>query len=531
MNSQNSGKPSGHKLSSLLEKLNSKRSTLDSSNENTLSVFPFVLKSGSPTIFVAEKTEHAASMAVHVVSGLLQKSDIKVLHIVPDIYLQSTTLKYLSSLSSVATRNINNPNFDLKKIQDVIGEKLERITLSPLHTFFRSHRELWEEMSSVLADHKYDLLVIEAPSKFFGNVKSRYIQDLVDDLFVEATFETGKGGKYAVFTESHQHADLDDRLRKVKLTSVDSQTFVVTIGDKDYDCKFDQEKNHFEFSKEARLNKGLDSVLGHVKSGASKGQFVFGKDEKTGKTITKSPVVEPGAIFVGGMGSGKTVAMKYTALMDRAINGELAKHYYVDLLKGATDFAPLQTEDEAATVITEKEEFLEVLNLVYEEAQARMEAFKQVGAKDINEYCTKTKIKLARITFFIEEAHAVFGQSGIDFWNKEDRVGTAAHSMVQLLRIGRALGISFMIASQRASTSDIPSLVIATLATKMFFGSASRTDCSILGFEHAENRKDLGRGLCAWDDGFMQFPILTDEEIKEVLLMASKFKGKLLKKK
>lgn len=266
------------------------------------------------------------------------------------------------------------------------------------------------------------------------------------------------------------------------------------------------------------------TYLAKLESGGFKDKMFYGVAEDRRGFLTVDPVQQPGALYCGGMGSGKSIAMRSTLITHMAANSENTIYLLVDALKGMTDYALLfPYTKNVATALGETAKLIPVIEMVYQECMARKDEFSKVNAPNIYEY---EKIKrqenpnypgLARIILAIEEFHSVPNADVIKYHMNVDRSGSAAAMLKDLLRVGRSYGIQLLAATQRATSDDFPSSLKPGITQLMAFRVNNPGDATAINLPLAADIRMEQRGRCVYEGGFIQFPFIDDVTGKEIL--------------
>lgn len=281
----------------------------------------------------------------------------------------------------------------------------------------------------------------------------------------------------------------------------------------------------------------FNTYLSKLDSGAFKDRMFYGIAEDRRGFLIVDPVQQPGALYCGGMGSGKSVAMRSTLITHMAANSENTIYLLVDTLKGMTDYAVLFDYDKnVATALNDPAKLIPVIEMVYQECMARKEEFSRVNASNIYEYEKIMKKQdpnypgLARIILAMEEFHAVPNAEVIKYHMNVDRNGSPAAMLKDLLRVGRSYGISLLAASQRATSDDFPSSLKPGITQLMAFRVNNPGDATAINLPMAADIRMEQRGRCAYEGGFIQFPYIDDNTGKAILKKYYKpLKAKLLR--
>lgn len=212
------------------------------------------------------------------------------------------------------------------------------------------------------------------------------------------------------------------------------------------------------------------------------------------------------------MGSGKSVAANFSILTWMLANSDQTVLFIADTLKGANDYQALFDCDQVFPVLSSEAGIHRVIDLMYDEAMARREAFNEVQAENMYEYEKKMRkikndpnFKIARCVLLIEEFHAI--PYNILNFDKDFKIpNTSAFKFHQLMRIGRSMGTWVVACSQKGTKSDIPSEIIPNFTQKQIF-RVNRNEASyfLSDTKAAEIRTDQ-KGRCETDYGSVQFP-------------------------
>lgn len=234
----------------------------------------------------------------------------------------------------------------------------------------------------------------------------------------------------------------------------------------------------------------------------------------TKEYLLKKFHLEPNAAFIGSMGSGKSQALCYSIITWMAANSDQTVLFIADTLKGANDFKSLFEYDQVYPVLSSEQGIHKLLDLASDEAMSRRDRFNEVQAENIIEYEKKIRketgnqnYKLARIVILIDEFHAV-PYNILNFDKDYKTPNTSAFKFHQLMRIGRSMGIWFLICSQKGTKSDIPPEIIPNFTQKQIF-RVNRNEASyfLSDTKAAEIRTDQ-KGRCETDFGSVQFPFM-----------------------
>lgn len=257
----------------------------------------------------------------------------------------------------------------------------------------------------------------------------------------------------------------------------------------------------------------FESYIKMLEAGEFKNKLVFGvSDEKRGFLMV-NPLTDPGALYCGGMGSGKSQAMKFTLITHLIANSTNTIYLLYDEFKGMGDYQIMfDLKDNVAYAINDPSKIVPIIDMVHAEMQARKEEFAKYNAADIETYERIMKERdpsfkgLARIIMGMEEFHAIPNSEYVRFAYTVDNPGSVANQFKVLMRAGRSYGITLLAATQRAISDDMPSTLKAGIATMMAFRVSSPNDVSAFNFSHAQDIRPGMSGRAAYQGGFMQYP-------------------------
>jgi hypothetical protein len=291
----------------------------------------------------------------------------------------------------------------------------------------------------------------------------------------------------------------------------------------------------------------LKSYIQKLESGEFKDKMVYGISNQKKGFMVLDPVQQPGALYCGGMGSGKSIAMRFTLATHIAANSENTFYILFDSLKGMTDYSlmfdgkEIDMSKNVVAALNDTSKIVPVINMIYDECMKRKEEFTKVGAKNIYEFDQKNKQQdpnspqLARIILAMEEFHNIPNSEYVKFHMKVDQPGTVAAKLKELMRVGRSYGIQLLLATQRAISEDVPSQIKPGITLTMVFRMNNPGEAAGVNVPHAIEIGMEQRGRCGYDSGggesnsFIQYPYLPDEPLLNLLKKYYKpLKAKLL---
>jgi hypothetical protein len=283
-------------------------------------------------------------------------------------------------------------------------------------------------------------------------------------------------------------------------------------------------------------NINFDYYYKKIKSDEWDDKVVFGVSEFERGFAVRDPVDGAGALYFGATGSGKSKSMKFTIYTHYLVNADKAFYILFDSEKGMTDYKSLFPFKDNVVVATGSEEkFVVVMDFLFKEYLKRKEAFSKLGASDIKHFDRLMKkidpnwTNLARIVFAIEEFHTIPNHPKIKFDRNSDNPDTAAGQLKIFSRVARSFGIFFYIATQKATSEDVPGDVKQSTHMMMGHMVKSHADAAVANLPQCEEIKSTQKGRCAYENGWMQYPFIPDDAFDEFLKQNKKpFKARLL---
>jgi hypothetical protein len=267
----------------------------------------------------------------------------------------------------------------------------------------------------------------------------------------------------------------------------------------------------------------INEYIQSIETGRWQNLFVFGVAEHEKDFMAVDLVQRPGALYFGGMGSGKSTAMKFSMITRFLSNSEHDIYILMDPAKGMTDYKTLfPYRGNVALALDDASKIIALVDMLYEEVMARREAFNKVQASDIYKYeelmrKKNPSFKLARIMICFEEFHMVINSEALKFAYKCDTEGTAANKFLTLLKISRSYGLGFFFGNQRASSESTPSSLKTGITTFLGFKVNNPGDAAVANLPLAAEIPSNLRGRCVTENGYMQFPFLPDVTAEKLL--------------
>lgn len=275
-----------------------------------------------------------------------------------------------------------------------------------------------------------------------------------------------------------------------------------------------------------------------LERGDFKDKNVFGIAESARGFYLNDPREAPGALACGGMGSGKSQGLRFTVLTHFLANSENTLYILCDALKGMNDYKVLfKYKSNVVLALDDIAKFVTVIDMVHAECRERQVAFSAIKAAHYEEYDKVMKEKdpsfpgIARIVLVVEEFHSVPNTKEVNFNMNYDRPGTVAYKLKELMAIGRSYGIQMFVASQRATSEDVPSTLKRGFTVQLAFRLNSPGDATAINnLPSVPDIRAEQRGRCMFEYGYMQFPYIDDRTAMVLLEKYGKpIKAKLLK--
>lgn len=268
----------------------------------------------------------------------------------------------------------------------------------------------------------------------------------------------------------------------------------------------------------------------NIESGKWKDKLVFGISQRKAGFLTSDPFQSPGAAYIGMMGSGKSVAMRFTLVTDMACNSAKTLYFLYDQAKAMGDYSAVFKYPNVITAVNvgEEEKFILLMDMLWSEICKRnkviaeemrlknLQEYEEAKSNPRSKYYDPNFKGLARIKVYIEEFAAVSMSKLIGLEDKKDNEGSAAWQFKLAMRIGRSVGITFVLATQRATYTDIPNDVKQGLASWFVFKVGSAGDAASANLPAAADIPKGMPGRCVTEEGFMQYPYI-DRNINALL--------------
>lgn len=181
---------------------------------------------------------------------------------------------------------------------------------------------------------------------------------------------------------------------------------------------------------------------------SDKGGFTLVLGESIASRVEVDLSKTPHVLLGGSTGSGKTLLLKLI-LMQCALKG--AEIYVADF-KGGVDFN--KSWKSHAQIITEQENLEKCLDDLVDELHRRKKVLAEKDCANIDEYNRKFNSKMHRQIFACDEVAELLDSTGLCKKDKE-RIQQYTAMLSTLIRLGRAMGIHCILATQRPDAQVI----------------------------------------------------------------------------
>ncbi|MBO4409309.1 MAG: DNA translocase FtsK, partial [Spirochaetales bacterium] len=271
-----------------------------------------------------------------------------------------------------------------------------------------------------------------------------------------------------------------------------------------------------EVPNKKRDTIGFDVMMPALKSKFYKIPMVLGKNI-TGDSIVIDVAKTPHLLVAGTTGSGKSVC----------INGLICSVLYTKTPKEVRMILvdPKMVELSLyngiphllTPVITDAKKALKAMNFVVDEMERRMQLFKNIGAKKIEEYNEKIVekkmacVKLPYIIVIIDEFADLMLAVGKEL----------EQSIKRITAVARFCGIHLILATQRPSADVITGIIKSNIPTQIAFAVSNSMNSRII-IDQLGAEKLLGRGDMLYNNPEARQPsriqgAFIDSEIEEIV--------------
>lgn len=274
----------------------------------------------------------------------------------------------------------------------------------------------------------------------------------------------------------------------------------------------------------------FERYLKELKDGEYRDKFVFGVLENESKLHSVNMFKAPNSLYVGSMGSGKSKGAVFSIMTWMLANSDQTILFIVDPMKGAGDYSALfdkvgktkKPYNQVYDILSSEQGIIKLIDMIYDEAMARRNAFAEVNAESLPDYESKTGKKIARILTVMEEFHAI-PFAIMNFYPDFKTDLSTANKFHTLMRIGRSYGIWFVACTQKSTKSDIPTEMTPNFVNKNIFRVSSAESNYLLGDPRASQIKPTQQGRCFTEYGVTQFPLFETKESNTEERLLKKF--------
>jgi DNA segregation ATPase FtsK/SpoIIIE, S-DNA-T family len=370
----------------------------------------------------------------------------------------------------------------------------------------------------------YSILILSSGFfgwSFFQTLLRINLVNTLTDVFTNAGLRN-RTGKLPNFVSDYP---LDNVNRKLKVTSASFPK-----------SKFEESKPYLESGlkifideiKESRERGMMEITYSHLSMPEVvnyEPEFAQRSHEfQIGRTRTEIKVSNfeenPHLLVAGVSGKGKSTFLRQfiTHLYTQNKNTQFL---LVDL-KGGLEFQLFEDLPRVKIAGDLAEATAELL-LIQQELQKRFKKVRELRAKDLESYEKKLKAKgqtmnLFRYVVVVDEIAEVFM---VKNQSQGHDIQAAKSALSQISRLGRAVGIHLVAATQRPDKQAIDSQVKANLSGKICFAmSDDQSSILILGNGRATDLPNI-RGRAIWKDGTemieVQAPFMSEEMAVQIL--------------
>lgn len=344
-------------------------------------------------------------------------------------------------------------------------------------------------------------------------------------ILTEAFMSAGLQSKIGRLPQLISDYPLDSMTRKMRLTNAG---FPVASF-KEHAAYFESGLGIFidEF-RENRENRAIDVIYSHYpmanevkySPNCTSRAYEFPIGQTRANLLTTSFKETPHLLVAGPTGQGKSTLLR-EIIVHLHTKHKDCKFLLIDL-KGGLEFSLFEQRKQFVVVpdvkaaVGELEKFDKILD-------ERMALLKANQCKDIDAYFKKenkgeNKISLSRHVVVVDEAAEMFlaGQHA-----KAKEVQAARAVLSRIARLGRAVGVHLIIATQRPDTKSLDPQVKANLTGVVCFQMMNdASSIAVLGNGRATDLPKIP-GRAIWKNGIdmfeVQTPLLTTEEAELLL--------------
>lgn len=497
------------------------------------------------SIIRSENRKDAAHLANFLASEFVKDKKGKVLHVSLEEFGADTAQNFLSLLGGEKVRHLMSPTFRLQKVTEAIQQYADLIQFVSLQNDISLMTQVMNGVEDLIKSGDFNLVVFEGVDKILsvsqrGHVLKQFTELLLSlsqesGIAVLCSFKEEKGvlSKVAdLFVDKSNHSG---KIKNFLLTSYG--TTLVLKGEDEGEEIMTKNPEYQTFAPEYKFN---EKNIAEIEK--SKNLLFAGLDLKTKKPIMIDPAANPGFLFAGSMGSGKSIAMQTSIALHVRKNSENTIYLLHDCngmgMEDETHLLPLASN--VAGSRYDNSRIKTLISMLHEELTARKDVFKKENAsslKKLNQirFEREQTKPLAQMMVLLEEFHALTNSPYLRYSANENVEGSTANLMRDLFKEGHLYGIYFIATTQIARTEDIPmslkeGLTQAFVLSSPYPSSVPKNTWS--AYDNVINSLPLSKQTrfsagTSFNEG-VHFPMMGKDELEEIVSGAVPLKAATL---
>ena len=208
-------------------------------------------------------------------------------------------------------------------------------------------------------------------------------------------------------------------------------------------------------------------------------------------------------LFVGGMGSGKSIAA-FATVAFHTISNPQGIVFIVDELKGAMDFTSLYGYKRVIPLANDSRYVDSVIKMIYREMVYRQgQSFKN------------PEQNFSPITLSIENSHSLCGR--LHFQTNHSSPNSLAYKLKMLVEIGNRYGITILFIAQRSCQQDMPEELLKNIPNVCAFFNYDTSSANYLTLPDSISFSSQNRGKAATYEGIRQFTYISEDDIRKIV--------------